>query len=52
MAAENSNKAKLETYTSTRKITFTLVTAKFQHFRSKCKLKIEKFTDVCLTRVI
>ena len=26
MAAENSNKSKLETYTSTRKNTFTLVT--------------------------
>ena len=54
MAAENSNKSKLKTYTSTRKTTFTLVT--LQSFSisgvisaEKCKLKIEKFTEVCMT---
>ena len=53
--AENSNKSKLKTYTSTRKNTFTLVT--LQSFSisgvlyqlKKCKLKIEKFIDVCMT---
>ena len=51
MAAENSNKSKLKMYTSTIKNTFTLV--KMQSFSisgvisvRKCKLKIEKFTDV------
>ena len=54
MAAENSNKLKLKMYTSTRKSTFTLVT--LQSFSisgvilaEKCKLKKEKFTDVCMT---
>ena len=55
MAVENSNnKSKLKTYTSTRKNTFTLVT--LQSFSisgvyqlRKCKWKIEKFRDVCMT---
>ena len=54
MAARNSNKLKLKAYTSTRKSTFTLVT--LQSFSisgvisvEKCKLKNEKFTDVCMT---
>ena len=54
MAAESSNKLKLKTYTSTRKSTFALVT--LQSFSisdvisaEKCKLKNEKFTDVCMT---
>ena len=54
MAVENSNKLKLKTYTITRKSTFTLVT--LQSFSisgvisaDKCKLKNEKFADVCMT---
>ena len=51
MTAKNSNKSKLKMYTSTRKNTFTLVT--LQSFSilgvisaEKCRLKIEKFTDI------
>ena len=33
MAAENSNKSKLKTYTSTRKNTFTLVTLQVSAFQ-------------------
>ena len=54
MAAKNLNKSKLKMYTSTRKNTFTLVA--LQSFSlsgvistEKIKLKIEKFTDVCMT---
>ena len=54
MAAENSKKLKLKTYTSTRKRTFTLVTLQSLSISGvisaeKCKLKNEKFTDVCMT---
>ena len=54
MAAENSNKSKLKMYTCTRKNAFTLVSCKVSTFEvwyqlRKCKLKIEKFRDVCMT---
>ena len=54
MAAENSNKLPLKTYTSTIKSTFTLVT--LQSFSisgvisaEKMYVENEKFTDVCMT---
>ena len=57
MAGENSNNLKLKTYTSNRKNTFTLVTLKSfsisgEISAEKCKLKIENFTDVCMTEGI
>ena len=54
MAAENLNKSKLKTNTSTRKSILNLVTLpsfsiSVEIQLRKCKLKIVKFTDVCMT---
>ena len=52
MAAANSNKSELKKYFSTKKNTIALAT--LQSFSisgelRKCKLKIEKFTYICMT---
>ena len=51
MAAENSNKLKLKTYTSTTEDHFYFsIPAKFYQYQLiKCKLKNEQFTEVCMT---
>ena len=54
MAAKILYKSKLKTNTSARKSTLTLVTCQVSAFQvkyqlRKCMLKIEKFTDVCMT---
>ena len=54
MAAENSNKLKLKTYTSTRKSILTLVTLPSFSISSEIsaeEMYVEnwKFTDVCMT---
>ena len=51
MAAENSHKLKLAKIKNVYQHLYFSSPAKFQHFRCNisCRLKIEKFTDVCMT---